>query len=332
MTVRILFLLLSIYPFLLQAQEKEVLGRIVDRESQKPIHGAQVSVAGTTVETSTNQQGYFKFSIPVDKSSLTFSHISYQTLTGEIPSTNRILIKMDKEFQKLVPIYLTRFELTDLPPVYMDTSISENQKGQGVNNAEYPGSWQYFYNKVASVLKVDSIIKKLPYSSSQLKFSVELDGSTNFVSLQPENDLVFRALKDRANEFSKWKCALQNNLKVIQYFELPIIFEDIESIYTVLEETAVPEGGMPAFYQYVKKEMKYPKEARQKGIEGKVFVQFIISADGTISDAKVLQGIGFGCDEEAIRIVLNSAKWKPGKQRGKPVKQRYTLPIVFKYY
>jgi protein TonB len=66
------------------------------------------------------------------------------------------------------------------------------------------------------------------------------------------------------------------------------------------------------------------------GVEGKVFVQFVIGKDGAISDVKVIKGIGAGCDEEAIRVVQSSPSWNPGKQRGKAVKQRYTLPIIFK--
>jgi protein TonB len=76
--------------------------------------------------------------------------------------------------------------------------------------------------------------------------------------------------------------------------------------------------------------MKYPAQARRMGVEGKVFVQFVIGKDGAISDVKVIKGIGAGCDEEAIRVVQSSPSWNPGKQRGKAVKQRYTLPIIFK--
>jgi protein TonB len=80
----------------------------------------------------------------------------------------------------------------------------------------------------------------------------------------------------------------------------------------------------------VSDKMKYPAQARRMGVEGKVFVQFVIGKDGAISDVKVLKGIGAGCDEEAIRVVQSSPSWNPGKQRGKAVKQRYTLPIIFK--
>jgi protein TonB len=106
--------------------------------------------------------------------------------------------------------------------------------------------------------------------------------------------------------------------------------EEVDEIFTVVEETATPKGGMSAFYKMVSDKMKYPAQARRMGVEGKVFVQFVIGKDGAISDVKVLKGIGAGCDEEAIRVVQSSPSWNPGKQRGKAVKQRYTLPIIFK--
>jgi protein TonB len=106
--------------------------------------------------------------------------------------------------------------------------------------------------------------------------------------------------------------------------------EDPDQIFLVVEETAAPTGGMPAFYEYVGKKLKYPAQARRMGIEGKVFVEFVIERDGTITDVKAIKGIGAGCDEEAVRVLQSAPKWKPGKQRGKPVRQRMVLPIAFK--
>ncbi len=106
--------------------------------------------------------------------------------------------------------------------------------------------------------------------------------------------------------------------------------EEVDEIFSVVEETATPKGGMPAFYKYVGEKMKYPAQARRMGVEGKVFVQFVIGKDGSISDVKIIKGIGAGCDEEAARVMQSAPAWNPGKQRGKPVKQRYTLPIQFK--
>ena len=106
--------------------------------------------------------------------------------------------------------------------------------------------------------------------------------------------------------------------------------EDPNQIFLVVEETAAPIGGMPAFYEFVSKKLKYPAQARRMGVEGKVFVEFVIERDGSITDVKAIKGIGAGCDEEAVRVLQTAPKWKPGKQRGKPVRQRMVLPIAFK--
>ncbi len=106
--------------------------------------------------------------------------------------------------------------------------------------------------------------------------------------------------------------------------------EETDEIFTVVEESATPKGGMQAFYKYVGEKIKYPPQARRMGIEGRVFVEFVINKDGSLSDVRAIKGIGAGCDEEAVRIVQSAPSWNPGKQRGKAVKQRYTLPIIFK--
>ena len=106
--------------------------------------------------------------------------------------------------------------------------------------------------------------------------------------------------------------------------------EDVDQIFLVVEETATPKGGMSAFYKFVGEKMKYPAQARRMGIEGRVFVEFVINRDGSITDVKAIKGIGAGCDEEAVRVVASAPPWNPGKQRGKPVRQRYVVPIIFK--
>ena len=106
--------------------------------------------------------------------------------------------------------------------------------------------------------------------------------------------------------------------------------EETDQVFTIVEESATPKGGMAAFYKFVGDKIKYPPQARRMGIEGRVFVEFVIGKDGTLSEVRAIKGIGAGCDEEAVRIVQSAPAWNPGKQRGKPVKQRYTLPIIFK--
>lgn len=113
-------------------------------------------------------------------------------------------------------------------------------------------------------------------------------------------------------------------------FDEPVEEEVADEIFTIVEDQPSPKGGMAAFYEYVGKKLKYPAQARRMGIEGKVFVEFIVDKDGTITNVKAIKGIGAGCDEEATRVIQNAPKWNPGKQRGRPVKVRMILPITFK--
>ena len=106
--------------------------------------------------------------------------------------------------------------------------------------------------------------------------------------------------------------------------------EEADEVFVIVEQKPSPKGGMAAFYEYVGQAFDYPRQARELRIEGKVFVQFVIEKDGSISNTVVAKGIGAGCDEEAVRVVKNAPKWSPGKQRGKPVRVRMVLPITFK--
>jgi protein TonB len=95
---------------------------------------------------------------------------------------------------------------------------------------------------------------------------------------------------------------------------------------TWAEEMPEFNGDLNAFLQ---KQLQYPDKARDAGVDGKVNVQFIVNEDGSVSNTKIIRGIGAGCDEEAIRIINSMPKWKPGKQNGKAVKVYFTLPIRF---
>ena len=100
--------------------------------------------------------------------------------------------------------------------------------------------------------------------------------------------------------------------------------EEEEQVFTIVEQMPVLIGGMAA----VQRNITYPEMARMAGIEGRVIVQFIIDENGDVHDPVVVRGIGGGCDEEAVRAV-QQAKFRPGLQRGLPVKVRYNLPISF---
>lgn len=98
-------------------------------------------------------------------------------------------------------------------------------------------------------------------------------------------------------------------------------------VYVFVEQ--MPQASFD-MNDYLAKNIRYPPEAKKNEVQGRVIVKFIVNEDGSITDEKVVRGIGAGCDEEAVRVIRNMPKWKPGKQNGKPVKVYYTLPITFR--
>lgn len=121
--------------------------------------------------------------------------------------------------------------------------------------------------------------------------------------------------------------------EVIEEYVAPEVEEDeiVEAeIFTVVEEMPEFPGGMAKLAEYLGKNIKYPQLARESGIQGRVFINFVVENDGSVTNVKVMRSLGGGCDEEAIRVVKSMPKWKPGKQRGKPVRVSYNLPVNFK--
>jgi protein TonB len=122
--------------------------------------------------------------------------------------------------------------------------------------------------------------------------------------------------------------------EVIKYTPPPILDPEIEEEisdqpFLIVEDMPMPLGGYTAFYQYVSENMKYPNRAINLGVEGVVFLQFVVNEKGEIVNPVVVKGIGAGCDEEALRVLKSAPDWKPGKQRGREVKVQIVVPIRF---
>ena len=109
-----------------------------------------------------------------------------------------------------------------------------------------------------------------------------------------------------------------------------VLLDPSDEIFDVVEQQPNPPGGMAGWNQYLSENLKYPYQARRMGIEGTVIVVFEIHKDGVVRNPEILRGIGGGADQEAVRIVLNSPRWEPGRQQGREVVTRMRLPIRFK--
>lgn len=100
--------------------------------------------------------------------------------------------------------------------------------------------------------------------------------------------------------------------------------------YNYVDQKPSPVDGYGAFFHYVQQNLKYPAQAKQSGIEGKVFIEFLISENGQLTNVKSIKGIGAGCDEEAVRVIKEAPNWNPGLMDGKPAKVKMILPITYK--
>lgn len=114
----------------------------------------------------------------------------------------------------------------------------------------------------------------------------------------------------------------------------PVVVKEVEpeeqEIFDVVENMPEFPGGQAALMSYLSKNIKYPTIAQENGTQGRVIVQFVVNKDGSIVDAVVARGVDPYLDKEALRVINGMPKWKPGMQRNKPVRVKYTVPVMFR--
>ena len=118
----------------------------------------------------------------------------------------------------------------------------------------------------------------------------------------------------------------------VKYVPVEVEEEEVEEqqIFQVVEEMPEFPGGMAECMKWLGKNIKYPTISQENGVQGRVIIQFVVNRDGSIVDAQVARGVDPYLDKEALRVVGLMPKWKPGKQRGKEVRVKYTLPVMFR--
>lgn len=109
-----------------------------------------------------------------------------------------------------------------------------------------------------------------------------------------------------------------------------VVSQKNQKVYDMVEQLPEYPGGMPAMMTFLQDNMKYPEDAEKQKVDGRVIVQFIVETDGSVSDVKVAKQVFPSLDAEAIRVVQSMPKWIPGKDKGKVVRVKFQLPIVFR--
>lgn len=150
----------------------------------------------------------------------------------------------------------------------------------------------------------------------------------------PKVEEVLQIAENDANvEESTIQSSEENNQAVeIKYVPAPVVEEEPveEEVFMVVEEMPEFPGGMGECLKFLAKNIKYPTIAQENGVQGRVIVQFVVNQDGSIVDPVVMRSVDPYLDKEALRVIKMMPKWKPGKQRGKAVRVKYTVPVTFK--
>jgi TonB family protein len=172
-------------------------------------------------------------------------------------------------------------------------------------------------------------------------FVVEKNGSLSDVRIargvsKDIDDESLRVLRLSPN----WKPGIQDKRKVRVQYSIPISFtladnigkstpNKTDAVFTSVEQVPEFPGGLNEFGHFLAVNIKYPKTDREKGIQGKVIVTFVVEEDGSLSGLKVTRGVSKGLDDESVRVLKLSPNWKPGIQNGRKVRVQYSVPINF---
>ena len=150
----------------------------------------------------------------------------------------------------------------------------------------------------------------------------------------PKMEEVLNIVENDAKVEETTVQATEDTGQAVEVKYVPVEVEEEEPeedvIFQIVEEPAEFPGGMAACMKWLSNNLEYPQIAQENGVQGTVVLQFVVNKDGTIVDPKVLRSVDPNLDKEAMRVVKKMPKWKPGKQTGKAVRVRFTLPVRFK--
>lgn len=228
------------------------------------------------------------------------------------------------------------FEIVEVMPEFPDGGMGALMKFLG-ENIKYPAE--------AKEKKIQGRVT--------VQFVVNQDGSISDTKiLRGASPLLDAEALRVVGSMPKWKPGMQKGKAVRVRYTIPVVFSlnnqkddinvhsaqfnpkeikpDANGIYEVAEDMPQFPGGMSKLLEYISKNMQYPAEAQKQKVQGRVVVQMVVDAEGNITNPRILQGVNPLLDKEALRLMKEMPKWTPGKQNGKAVAVKYTLPVMFK--
>jgi len=311
---RILFWFLIFITLATNAQERKVLGRVLSRETKKPIKNANVIILGTSSGSVTNAGGFFELSFDNDKyKNLMVSHIGYQTANLPIPPQDKFMFYLDREYTVLKRVNLAAYPVVEpkIPTTNNPVAMGSEEFKVVESGAGFPGGMDNFYTYLGNALVNKST--GMP-STFDCRFTINTDGKAEDVTISDSTTAgLANQVRQIFNDMHPWTPGTQHGETVPQHFQIKIALNDW------------PEENRAFVYPYLAL-LSYPKEARKMGVEGSVVVRFSLD-HGIVTKVELLKDIGKGCGEE-VRDTILEVPVEKMKLLGPP-KATYVLAVNF---
>jgi TonB family protein len=346
-----------------QITEKIVTGKVV-KDDGTPLRGTSIVVHGSTLGTMPDESGNFKLEVP-DDSPLVFSFVGFKSVKITPDFEKPMVIKMVAENIGIDKVTVVGYGNAPPPPpppwdpknpplFILDGVIIEKSKMDQIKPDDIE-SISILKDKSATDLYGEKAKNGVVLVTSK-KIGIKIrstDGNTTkplyivegfekpeslAKNINPDDIESINVLKGE-NAINKYGDKGKNGVVEIKLKTSPppspsgsvstLKNNKEKEVFIVVEEMPEFPGGVKALRQYLASVVKYPVDAQVKGIQGQVFVKFVVTKTGKIADAKIARGIDPSLDKEAIRVVESLPDWKPGKQRGENVDVSYTIPIAF---
>jgi TonB family protein len=278
-----------------------IKGKVVDASTSKPIEGVSIIIQGTNTGTTTDKNGAFKIKSESSDLILMFSHIGFNTSFNEFKSdNNNAIIQMVKNVQELTEVV-----------------VSYPNENQSIKPTPY-----YVLDGAPSD---EATVKALLPDAIESVSVLKDESATIHYGEKGKNGVVLiTTKKGNATEDNSGK-----NKNIIIKQGVKIEISDKEGVFTVVEQLPSFPGGENERVKFLSNNLKVPSEGLKEGLEGTVYVTFVVKEDGSIKDAKILRGLGKTYDEEVLRVVNLMPAWLPGVQRGKAVAVQFNMPVKF---
>lgn len=290
--------------------------RVLDLETRDPVRDAEIQIPGTDIQTRTNALGFFQLTVDT-VNVVSIRHPGYETSLIELPKKSQFSTLLNPTW-----FQLPSFKLRHPGSVRLsrEDSLARIKLDSILTEVHPRGGWANWYSRLENGLTKLSLTNFEDDSLFQFRFGINTVAGITGTTIRGVRDSARQLVIASLGVSSDWE--IKSGPVNTWRFSIAEASEGNEL-------AAYPRDGMQGFYKYVERSIQYPDLAKRNKVEGIVKLRADVDTKGSLTNIRVIDGIGSGCDEEAVRVLTHSPKWMPGLRDGIPVTQPVTLTVAF---